>query len=151
MNLKPELLLVDDAPMMTRFLSLFFAEQYRVTSCLNPEEAIDLIRKGYLPDIIVSDLDMPQMSGLVLTKVLRQLMPDCPLVVVSGLKESKHRLAALEAGANDFLAKPVHPAELQARLENLLERSEQKKTEASSPSPAPMSGNKVKNPPFSLS
>jgi hypothetical protein len=151
MNLKPELLLVDDAPMMTRFLSLFFAEQYRVTSCLNPEEAIDLIRKGYLPDIIVSDLDMPQMSGLVLTKVLRQLMPDCPLVVVSGLKESKHRLAALEAGANDFLAKPFHPAELQARLENLLERSEQKKTEANNPSPAPASGNKVKTPPFSLS
>ena len=150
MNQKPDLLLVDDAPMMTRFLSLFFAEQYRVTSCLNPEEAIDLIRKGYLPDIIVSDLYMPQMSGLVLTKVLRQLMPDCPLVVVSGLKESKHRLAALEAGADDFLAKPFHPAELQARLENLLQRSEQKKTEAPQPQ-APAPSNKVKTPPFSLS
>lgn len=150
MNQKPDLLLVDDAPMMTRFLSLFFAEQYRVTSCLNPEEAIDLIRKGYLPHIIVSDLDMPQMSGLVLTKVLRQLMPDCPLVVVSGLKESKHRLAALEAGADDFLAKPFHPAELQARLENLLQRSEQKKTEAPQPQ-VPSSGGKVKTPPFSLS
>ncbi len=150
MNQKPDLLLVDDAPMMTRFLSLFFAEQYRVTSCLNPEEAIDLIRKGYLPNIIVSDLDMPQMSGLVLTKVLRQLMPDCPLVVVSGLKESKHRLAALEAGADDFLAKPFHPAELQARLENLLQRSEQKKTEAPQPQ-APASSGKVKAPPFSLS
>ncbi len=150
MNQKPDLLLVDDAPMMTRFLSLFFAEQYRVTSCLNPEEAIDLIRKGYLPDIIVSDLDMPQMSGLVLTKVLRQLMPDCPLVVVSGLKESKHRLAALEAGADDFLAKPFHPAELQARLENLLQRSEQKKTESAQPQ-APAPSSKVKTPPFSLS
>ncbi len=150
MNQKPDLLLVDDAPMMTRFLSLFFAEQYRVTSCLNPEEAIDLIRKGYLPNIIVSDLDMPQMSGLVLTKVLRQLMPDCPLVVVSGLKESKHRLAALEAGADDFLAKPFHPAELQARLENLLQRSEQKKTETPQPSPL-ASSSKVKTPPFSLS
>lgn len=150
MNQKPDLLLVDDAPMMTRFLSLFFAEQYRVTSCLNPEEAIDLIRKGYLPNIIVSDLDMPQMSGLVLTKVLRQLMPNCPLVVVSGLKESKHRLAALEAGADDFLAKPFHPAELQARLENLLQRSEQKKTETAQ-SQAPASSSKVKTPPFSLS
>ncbi|MBU6341655.1 MAG: response regulator transcription factor [Bacteroidetes bacterium] len=151
MNQKPELLLVDDAPMMTRFLSLFFAEQYTVTSCLNPEEAIDLIRKGYLPDIIVSDLDMPQMSGLVLTKVLRQLMPDCPLVVVSGLKESKHRLAALEAGADDFLAKPFHPAELQARLENLLQRSEAKKAESRQSANSAGPGNKVKSPPFSLS
>lgn len=121
---KPTLLLVDDAPMMTRFLELFLAENYHVTSCLGPVDALDKISKGYTPDVIVTDLQMPDMSGIAFIKAMRKLFPGSPIVAISGLKESGSRLKALEAGADDFVPKPFHPAELKVRIGKLVERKQ---------------------------
>jgi CheY-like chemotaxis protein len=120
MQQKPDLLMIDDAPMMTRFLSLFFSEQYNVVTCNSSLEALALLNTGYTPAAMITDLDMPEMSGATLVETLRNTLPHCPIVVVSGLKESKYRLGALEAGADDYLNKPFHPAELQVRVTKLI-------------------------------
>ncbi|MEI6411645.1 MAG: response regulator [Bacteroidota bacterium] len=120
MQSKPNLLMIDDAPMMTRFLSLFFSEQYNVVTCNCALEALEMLESGYVPAAVITDLDMPEISGVTLVETLRNSAPNCPIVVVSGLKESKYRLGALEAGADDFLNKPFHPAELQVRIKKLI-------------------------------
>jgi DNA-binding response OmpR family regulator len=121
---KPKLLLVDDSPMMTRFLELFLSENYQVTSCLSPVDALDKISHGYTPDMIVTDLQMPEMSGSAFIKAMRKLFAECPIIAISGLKESSSRLKTLEAGADDFVPKPFHPAELKVRIAKLIERKQ---------------------------
>ena len=119
---KPSVLLIDDSAMMRRFIALFLSEKYHVTDCESAEEALHLVESGFRPRLIVTDLDLPGMSGLELIRCFQATMPFTPLIVVSGAKESKTRLAALAAGADDFLTKPFHPAELLVRMGNLLRR-----------------------------
>lgn len=138
---KSEILLIDDSPMMTRFLSLFLEQQYTVTSVHCPLEALKMIRGGYRPQAVITDLDMPEISGPAFVETLRTELPDCPLVVVSGLKESKYRLGALEAGADDYLSKPFHPAELQVRLKKLIGQA--RKQTVSAPVVMPFLSNRI--------
>jgi DNA-binding response OmpR family regulator len=119
---QPKILLVDDAPMMTRFLTLFLGEKFDVSTASNAKEALDRLKTGYRPDLIVTDLDMPEMSGLALIRKIRQIDASIPLIVISGMKESRYRLDALEAGADDYMTKPFHPAELSVRLQKQLEK-----------------------------
>lgn len=130
MQSKPNLLMIDDAPMMTRFLSLFFSEQYNVVTCNCPLDALKMLETGFTPAAVITDMDMPEISGIAFVEALRRLLPNCPLVVVSGLKESKYRLGALEAGADDYLNKPFHPAELQMRVNKLIRSVEAAKQPA---------------------
>jgi two-component system KDP operon response regulator KdpE len=120
---QPKILLVDDAPMMTRFLSLFLSEKFAVTIADSAPAALEMLQAGYRPDLIITDLDMPEMSGIALIRQIRDIHPNIPMVVISGMKESRFRLDALEAGADDYLTKPFHPAELSVRLQKQLNKT----------------------------
>lgn len=119
---KPTILLIDDSAMMRRFIALFLGEKYQVTDCETAEEALHLLNSGFRPRLVVTDLDLPGLSGTALVRSLQQHLPFTPLLVISGAKESKTRLGALAAGADDFLSKPFHPAELEVRVGKLLRR-----------------------------
>ena len=121
---KPTIFIVDDSPMMTQFLTIFFEKKYHVVAYLNPLEAIEDIKNGASPDIVVTDFDMPELSGLEFIKRIRQADCTSSIIVVSGMKESKYRLNCLEAGASDFMAKPFHPAELDIRIQKQLVKQE---------------------------
>lgn len=121
---KPSVLLVEDSEMMRRFLALFLSKKYTITACASAEEALNLIASGYRPNLLITDLELPGISGLNLIQALSKPLPFTPLLVVSGVKESKARIEALAAGADDFLTKPFHPAELDVRIGKLLHRSE---------------------------
>ncbi len=121
---KPTIFIVDDSPMMTQFLTIFFEKKYQVVAYHNPLEAIEDIKNGASPDAVVTDFDMPELSGLDFIKRTRQAACSAPIIVVSGMKESKYRLNCLEAGACDFMAKPFHPAELDIRIQKQLVKEE---------------------------
>jgi DNA-binding response OmpR family regulator len=79
-----------------------------------------------VPDLVVLDLNLPiGPDGIVLTRRLRA-MGDIPVVVISGSSRVEDRLAAFEAGADDFLVKPFATAELRARIEAVLRRSDRR-------------------------
>jgi DNA-binding response OmpR family regulator len=118
---KPTIFFIDDSPMITQFLTIFFEKNYNVYSYHNPLDAIEDIKNGLYPDIVVTDFDMPELNGLEFIKAVRQAACYIPVIVVSGMRESKYRLNCLEAGADDFMAKPFHPAELEIRINKLLE------------------------------
>ena len=84
--------------------------------------ALEGLKQGLKPDLIISDVMMPQVSGYALCEQVKA-HPEwskIPLVLVTGLHETKDKIRGLEAGADDFIHKPFHPLELRARVRSLL-------------------------------
>ena len=87
----------------------------------NPVEALDWI-SNHPPDLVLTDYRMPEMNGVEVTRRFRQL-PNChniPLVIVTGIEDRDIRYQAFEAGATDYLIKPIDHQECRVRIRNLL-------------------------------
>lgn len=120
-NAKLELLLVDDAPMIRQVLALFLSRAYHVTTCEDGAAALHQLQLGYVPAIIVTDYEMPNMDGLQLTRAIRTMGLNCPVLMASSVKDPSMLQTALAAGVNTFLVKPVLPMELKREIMTLLE------------------------------
>ena len=96
-------------------------EGFKVRSALNGEIAIEEIEKN-LPDILILDINMPEVDGIQVTKYLRSLDIDIPICILSARDEVSDRVSGLEAGADDYVVKPFSFDELLARIHALLRR-----------------------------
>jgi DNA-binding response OmpR family regulator len=76
-----------------------------------------------LPDLVVLDLMLPGVDGLEVCRRIRITTPDLPVLMLTALNETEDRIAGLEVGADDYLAKPFSPRELVLRVDALLRRS----------------------------
>ena len=116
------ILIVDDYEPNLRGLGQLLAyADYTVLTATNGRDALDLVRSAR-PDLVLLDVLMPGISGL---EVCAELKSDAdtrltPIVLVSGAQERQTRLAGLDAGADDFLNKPVDPEELRTRVRSLV-------------------------------
>jgi len=114
----PAILLAEDDPvtrmLMTRFLK---KAGYEVDAVADGAEALDKMMKRYYP-ILVTDWEMPGMDGVALCKAVRNLQLDGYVyaLLLTARDAKEHIIAGLEAGADDYLIKPVHEPELIARL-----------------------------------
>ncbi len=102
------------------FRKLLAAEGHDVIAVQDGAEALEAVRKHH-PDVILLDVSMPQVDGL---EVCRRLKSDpatrlTPVVLVTGMADMSDRIKGIEAGADEFLSKPVHPHELRARVASL--------------------------------
>lgn len=95
--------------------------EYSVTSATNGREALDLVRRER-PDLVLLDVLMPGMSGVDVCRELKRSADTCltPIVLISGAHERATILAGLEAGADDFLNKPIDAEELYTRVRSLV-------------------------------
>ena len=114
-------LLVDDNP---DHLDLLIATIERVPdlvsiSTTSPREAIELVRSE-APDVVVTDLIMPELSGMELTRALRLDYPSLPIIVLTARLEREVAEEAFAAGATDFMTKPPEPGSLIARIRHAL-------------------------------
>ena len=117
----PHLLVVDDDTRIRTLLKQFFTENgYRVTIAGSAAEARRKLI-GLEFDLIVLDVMMPGETGVELTHALRQ-EKDVPILMLTALSETDNRVEGLEAGADDYLAKPFDPRELLLRLSSILRR-----------------------------
>ena len=96
-------------------------EGFKVRSAFNGEIAIEEIEKE-LPDILILDINMPEVDGIQVTKYLRSLDIDIPICILSARDEVSDRVPGLEAGADDYVVKPFSFEELLARIHALLRR-----------------------------
>ena len=112
------ILLAEDDPvtrmLMTRFLK---KAGYEVNAVANGSEALDMMMASYYP-MLVTDWEMPEMDGVALCKAVRNMQLDGYVyaLLLTARDSKEHIIAGLEAGADDYLVKPVHEAELIARL-----------------------------------
>lgn len=119
----PVVLVVDDVAELRRYLVDRLGDLYRVRTARDGDEALAMIAESP-PDIVVSDVMMPGRDGHGLLRALRA-DPDTagiPVLLLSARSRTRDVVAGLEAGADDYLAKPFEPAELIARIGALLER-----------------------------
>jgi putative two-component system response regulator len=111
-------LIVDDEPDVRSFLEgSLIAQGYRPLSAASGEEALRLL-ESVVPSVVLTDVDMPGINGLELTRYIKA-HPDLqlvPVVILTGIDDLHARVAGLDAGADDFFAKPVDLLELHTRL-----------------------------------
>ena len=115
------ILIVDDERPLRRILKATLASQgYRTFEAATGRSALSAAVKSH-PDLIILDLKLPDMSGVEIAKTIRSRTA-VPIVVLSVLGEDVDKVAALDAGADDYLTKPFSPVELLARLRALMRR-----------------------------
>ena len=115
------ILVVDDEPQITRVLRTTLSSHgYSIRTAGDGDEALEVMRE-WTPDLIITDLAMPNMEGLELCRRVRAKAP-IPIIVLSVRGEEKTKIEALDAGADDYVTKPFGPKELLARVRALLRR-----------------------------
>ena len=123
--MKKKILLVDDKGEFRMLLSIFLAEKYEVHTAGNGLEALAALQNGIDPDMIVTDLMMPEMDGKSLIRQVKTsgVFSHIPVLVLSTIDRSEERIQLLKGGADDFLVKPFNPEELAIRIESHLRKS----------------------------
>lgn len=121
MNEHRRILVVDDEPQITRVLRTSLSSQgYDIRVANDGETALEIM-KDWTPDLVVTDLSMPNMDGLELCRRLR-VASQVPIIVLSVRGEERTKVQALDAGADDYVTKPFGIEELLARVRAALRR-----------------------------
>jgi putative two-component system response regulator len=123
---KPKILIVDDEERNRKLMSAILKNyDYAFETAKNGLEALEKTEK-FKPDLIFLDIMMPEMDGYETCRILKKdtETQHIPVVIVTALMDRGALLKGLEAGANDFLLKPVDPAEVAIRAKNLLKVKE---------------------------
>ncbi|NIE79394.1 response regulator [Asaia sp. As-1742] len=116
----PILLVVDDEPAIRRLLRTTLASQsWRVLEAGTGDNALRVASETP-PDLVLLDLGLPDHDGIGILRRLREMHPALPVVILSVRDDERGKVAALEAGADDYVTKPFSMAELVARLRNAL-------------------------------
>lgn len=121
----PLLLIVEDNRDMSDFLSRMLAGSYRVITALNGAEGWKQAAE-FIPDIIISDIMMPEMDGIEMCRKIRmhEMTSHIPLIMLTARADQASRIEGLTTGADVYLAKPFDPKELFVSINNLLKRRE---------------------------
>ena len=117
-----KILLVDDEPQITRVLRTALSTQgYALRIAANGVQALEAAHE-WKPDLVITDLAMPEMDGVELCRELRAVS-QVPIIVLSVRNQDRMKIEALDAGADDFVTKPFSIQELQARVRAQLRRT----------------------------
>lgn len=117
-----KILIAEDDPASRTLLQVWLRQDgYEITSVDNGKAALEAARR-ILPDLVLSDVMMPEMDGFTLCRELRAdlQLSEVPIVLVTTLSDKASRLQGIEAGADDFLTKPYDQAELRARVRGIV-------------------------------
>lgn len=120
----PHIIIVEDDVFIQSILNQSLSGQYYLTTCNNGIDAVSFLQKGNIPDVIISDLNVPFLDGLQLIEQLKnsRFFDAIPIIILSGEKSSEKKIECLEAGADDYIEKPFNPKEIEARLKIILKR-----------------------------
>jgi two-component system KDP operon response regulator KdpE len=118
----PRILVVDDEPQITRVLRTTLSTQrYDVRVANDGETALEIM-KDWSPDLVITDVSMPNLDGLAFCRELR-MRSDVPIIVLSVKEDERTKVKALDLGADDYVTKPFSLNELLARVRAHLRRA----------------------------
>jgi len=121
------ILLVDDDPFTIEAIGTALeSKEYRVTTADSGKKAIELLNKSTF-DLVITDLIMGNIDGFQVLKTVKELQPEIMTIILTGYSDVTLAIDALRFGADDYLLKPCEPEEVYFRIENCLEKLENKK------------------------
>ncbi len=111
------ILLAEDDGRLAELLARLLADEYTVVVALDGATALELVQQ-HQPEMLVTDIDMPGISGLELSRRFREVTKDklAPIIILSAMIDLGTRIEGLDAGAIDYVTKPFDPQELRARV-----------------------------------
>lgn len=123
-HMKKTILVIDDEMSIRMLLENFLSKTYTVITQNDGQEGLNYLEEGNMPDLIVADIQMPNLDGYEFLKNVRAsgFFKNIPMIMLSGIESSIERVKCLKLGADDYLVKPFNPEELAIRIENLIKR-----------------------------
>jgi len=125
-----KILIVDDNPNVLKLLNISLSKAgYEIVEAENGEVAFEVANKE-IPDLIISDIMMPQMDGIELCWMIREnsKVPLVPFIFLTSFDDSEMEIRGFRAGADEYLNKPIDRKELLERVAELLDRTQKLKT-----------------------
>jgi len=116
-NTKTRILIVDDEPANIKILSNLLAGDHALSVATNGKQALEVARVQS-PDLILLDMVMPKMDGIEVCQALKaeEVTKDIPVIFVTSMSDSFNEERGLDAGAVDYISKPVSPPIVKARV-----------------------------------
>jgi signal transduction histidine kinase len=110
--------IAEDEPRLAHSIAELLSDRYTVVVALDGAAALDLVKK-HQPQLLITDVDMPGINGIELSRRFREVTGDrlAPIIILSAVIDLRTRVAGLEAGAVDYVSKPFDPTELRARVD----------------------------------
>jgi signal transduction histidine kinase len=125
---KPSILIVDDAPENIRVLGEALCSTYRVSICINGKQALEWLQKDPLPDLILLDIQMPDMDGLTVCQKLKldRRTQSIPVIFITAMGEEIDETRGFEAGGVDYIVKPFRIPIVKSRIQTHLALKKQR-------------------------
>ena len=122
MKTKGKILVVDDNGGYRQLIEIFLSRNYSVKTAENGLETLNILNEGYLPDLIVSDYNMPYVNGkkLIMQMKSSNAYEQIPVIIISNIEDNATRIDLFNSGANDYIVKPFSLRELELRIDNIL-------------------------------
>ena len=119
---KKKILILDDKESIAKVVSIYLGKEYDIVWFENPVKGIAWLQQGELPDLIISDIRMPEMSGdeFLFYVKSNEMFKSIPVIILSSEDSTSERIRLLEEGADDYIVKPFNPLELKVRVQKLL-------------------------------
>lgn len=121
---RESLLIMDDAPGIQKILTNFLQKEFDLVIKNDGMEGMHWLDEGNMVDLIVADLNMPNLNGKEFLQTIRasNFYRNIPVVILSAENDSNERIDCLNKGADDFIEKPFNPAEVAAKIRVILRR-----------------------------
>src|SRR5437868_11073747 len=121
MSTSPNVLVVDDEPGMLRYMkTMLELDSYNVWTANSGEAAVQRIKDGGNPDVVLLDLVLPGIDGLQTLEQLRRLRPDLKVVMLSCVSDPSKVVRAIQLGAHNYLTKPFQKSDLDQIMQQSL-------------------------------
>ncbi len=121
---KRTILIMDDAPGIQKILTVHLQNEFELVIRNDGMEGMEWLDAGHSVDLILADLEMPNLDGRELLQAIQSsnFYKDIPVIILSAESESGERIECLNKGAEDFIEKPFNPVEVLAKIKVILRR-----------------------------
>ncbi len=118
----PRILLVEDDPDITRLLGRYLGQRYTVETAVDGEAGLAILLRPPPPDLLITDVMMPKMSGLAMVEKMHKILPlgRPPVIFLTAKDQPADVVAGIRAGARNYLTKPVKFDELDRKVKKAL-------------------------------